>query len=94
MKFVMLALVVLLSGCCKNILPDPMPVPVKRPWPEIPEELKKSCPNLKIVPNTTQLSIVIDVVSDNYAEYYKCRALVDGWNKWYDKEKESYNTLK
>lgn len=71
----------LLSGCFGS-LPK---------WPDIPEGLDKPCPELKLVPKgTTELSDMLNVINDNYAEYHKCKAKIDLWNKWYQQQKKNY----
>lgn len=76
-----------LSGC---LLKDP--VPIKQVWPDVPKELLEACPDLKKVDQkTTKLSDIIDVVSDNYAQYYDCKAKIDDWITWYNGQKEIYN---
>lgn len=78
---------VLLTGC---LFKDP--VPVKQVWPDVPKDLLEACPNLKEVdPNVTKLSDIIDVVSDNYAQYYDCKAKVDDWIVWYNGQKKIYD---
>ena len=60
-KLLLILPVVFLTGC---LFKDP--VPVKQVWPDVPKELLEACPNLKLVdPNTSKLSDIIDVVSDN-----------------------------
>ena len=88
MKYLALLAPFLLSGCIFG----KDPVPVKQVWPDVPKELLDACPDLKQVdPNTTKLSDIIDVVSDNYATYYNCKAKVDDWIIWYNGQKEIYN---
>ena len=76
----------LLTGC--------LTVPVKQSFPEIPEELKVSCPDLNQVENTEKLSVVLDVVVKNYTEYHECRVKVDAWIEWYKTQKQIYESVK
>jgi len=77
--------IILLTGCLSA-------VPVKRNFPEIPEELKTACPNLKTVEEgTTQLSKVISVVSENYGSYHECKIKVDSWLEWYETQKTIFD---
>jgi len=70
-------------------------VPVKTVWPDIPEELKAACPDLKQVdPTTAKLSQVIDVVIDNYSQYHGCQDKVDFWMEWYQKQKKINEEIK
>lgn len=77
----------LLTGC--------LTTPVKRNFPEIPDELKVACPDLKEVDtNTTKLSEVISVVTVNYSEYHSCKVKVDAWIEWYKTQKEIFDSVK
>lgn len=82
-RILMIISVLLLTGC--SIF-----VPVKRSFPEVPEELTKSCPNLTLVPDTEKLSEVILVVVDNYTLHKECQLSVDAWNEWYAAQKKNF----
>jgi hypothetical protein len=61
-------------------------------FPKAPVELTETCPDLeKISPNTTKLSQVIEVVTDNYSQYHGCRSKVDGWIDWYNQQQKVYS---
>lgn len=85
MRLITCLLVVVISGCSL--------IPGKPEWPVAPETLTKPCPELKLVPQTEKLSVVIDTVVDNYALYHECQAKVDGWNEWYQKQKKIYEGI-
>lgn len=86
MKYVALLAPLLLTGC---LFKDP--VPVKQVWPDVPKELLEACPDLKQMdPDKNKLSDIINVVSDNYATYYDCKAKVDDWILWYNGQKKIY----
>jgi hypothetical protein len=86
MRFLILLAPILLTGCLFK-----QPVPVKQVWPDVPKELLEACPDLKNVePNSTKLSDIITVVSDNYATYYECKSKVDDWIVWYNGQKKIY----
>jgi len=90
MKRLALVLPFLLCGCLATT-----PVSVKQPWPEVPNELKEACPDLKKVDDsTTKLSEVLEVVTDNYAEYKECKLKVDNWIEWYNTQKKIYECVK
>lgn len=79
--------VVLLTGCLNT--------PVARHFPEVPEELKTACPSLEQVdPNTTKLSEVVRVVTDNYTQYHECRVRVDAWIEWYKTQRSIFEEVK
>ena len=83
----LLILTLLLAGCSTA-------VPVKRNFPEVPEELKTTCPELKeVADGTTKLSDVLIVVTDNYAEYKGCQIKVDLWNEWYKEQKKIFDEV-
>ncbi len=90
MAFAMILLVLLLiTGCAST------PVPVKRTFPAVPQELTELCPDLKTVPpETTKLSDVMTVVVDNYALYYQCGDKVELWNEWYRQQREIFESVK
>ncbi len=87
MKYIILLAPLLLTGC---LFKDP--VPVKQVWPDVPKELLEACPDLKQVdPDKNKLSDIINVVSDNYATYYDCKAKVDDWIVWYNGQKKIHD---
>jgi uncharacterized lipoprotein YajG len=78
----------LLTGCLGT-------APVKRNFPEVPQELMTACPDLKqIDKGTDKLSKVIEVVTDNYAQYHECRVKVDMWIDWYKTQKKIFDEVK
>lgn len=88
MKYAILLLPLFLTGCFKTI-------PVKMSFPDVPPELKVACPDLKAVPdNETQLSKVIEVVLQNYAQYEQCRNKVDAWIEWHKLQKQINESVK
>ena len=86
MKYSLLILPFLLAGC--------LATPVKRNFPEVPEELKVVCPDLQKVKQDAKLSDVISTVSTNYTQYHECRAKVDAWNEWYKNQKQVFDSVK
>lgn len=84
MKHTIIASLVLLLTACVS-------VPVERNFPAAPEEIKKQCPKLEEVPaDTTKLSEVLLVITNNYALYHECALKVDTWNEWYNKQKSIF----
>jgi hypothetical protein len=86
-RLLILLAIVSLVGCASS-------VPVKRTFPNVPEELKVACPDLKETQETTKLSEVITVVVDNYGQYHECRAKVDTWIEWYNAQKAIFESVK
>jgi hypothetical protein len=88
MKYVIVALVLCLSGCAGT-------VPVKMNFPQVPETLKETCPDLKTIPEgTTKLSEVVSVVSENYGQYQECKIKIDAWTEWYNTQKKIFEDVK
>lgn len=86
MKKMILVLSLLLSACTT--------VPVARKFPEVPTELNQSCPELKLVGDTTKLSEVVDTVVTNYGQYKECQVKVDSWIEWYKEQKSIFESVK
>jgi Na+-transporting methylmalonyl-CoA/oxaloacetate decarboxylase gamma subunit len=86
MKIFLFFLVLLLTAC--------MATPVKRTFPDVPEDLKTACPDLIIHQSTTKLSEVVSVVAANYDRYEECQIKVDTWNEWYKQQKEIFESVK
>lgn len=69
--------------------------PVKRTFPDVPQELLTACPSLEQVnPATTQLSEVVRVVTENYAQYHECRVKVETWIEWYRTQRSIFEEVK
>lgn len=86
-KLLVLIPLVLLTACSTV-------TPVQRKFPEVPSELKESCPDLKQTPQTEKLSEVLKVVVDNYGQYHECDAKVDMWIEWYTKQQKVFDSVK
>ena len=87
MRTLLLAAMIVLSGCSTTV-----PVTVK--FPEAPKELMSTCPDLKQTPPTSKLSDVLQVVTDNYSQYYECRVKLDSWIEWYQVNKIIFEGIK
>lgn len=87
-KLLIIIPLLLLTGCFHT-------TPVKRHFPEVPEEFKRACPDLEQVdPTTTKLSEVVRVVTDNYTQYHECRVKVDAWIEWYRTQRSIFEEIK
>lgn len=90
-KVAALLVVLFLSGC--SIFQKP--VPVKRTFPEVPQELTKMCMELmQIESNKTSITDMLKVVVHNYSLYYECSNRVEGWNDWYKEQKNIFDSVK
>ncbi|NBP02375.1 MAG: hypothetical protein EBU90_20110 [Proteobacteria bacterium] len=90
MKILSLIFVVFLTGCS---LLQPRVVMVDPPqWPEAGQTLKEPCKQLKELDPAKQLNItdILLIVVENYGNYHECSFKKDGWNKWYDQNKQMY----
>lgn len=86
-KLLLLVSVLLVSACSV--------VPVQRTMPEIPSELKEACPELQLVkPDETKLSAVVSTVTQNYGQYHECRAKTEMILRWYESQKDNFNSVK
>ena len=87
MRLALLVMPLLLAGC--------LATPVKRNFPEVPDDLRVACPALKEVDaNTTKLSDVVTVVSENYGTYQECKIHMDMWIEWYNTQKQIFDSVK
>lgn len=84
-KLLFCIIIALLTGCVNT--------PVKRTFPEVPKELMVSCPDLRQTDETTKLSEVIKVVTENYSQYHECRIVVDAWITWYTTQKQLFDSV-
>jgi uncharacterized lipoprotein YajG len=80
------AAVLMLTGCTAT--------PVKRTFPDLPPALTTACEAIDQVPNTKKLSVVLTVVTQNYAQYQECSIKVDTWRAWYDEQKKIFESVK
>jgi hypothetical protein len=82
----MLLPLVLLSGCAIHA------VPVTPKFPEAPATLLEKCAGLKEATEGMRLTEFTKTVVDNYILYHECSRKVEGWNEWYTKQKEIFET--
>lgn len=88
MKVYTILIAALLTGCSTT-------VPVVAKFPEAPKSLTENCPALKKIEGET-VSIVDlhKTVVENYTNYHECSVKVEGWNEWYVKQKEIFESIK
>ena len=87
MKYTLLLLPLLLTGCFKSI-------PVKMNFPDAPTEMKVACPELKQVKENAEMSDVLEVVASNYGTYHECKNKVDAWVEWHKQQKQISDNIK
>jgi hypothetical protein len=86
MKHLIIVAVLLITGCSS--------VPVAVKFPDVPRDMLETCPDLKLIPETTKLSEVLPTVVDNYGQYYTCKDTVDNWIDWYKSQKKIFDSIK
>jgi len=88
MKYFVICLALLLTGCFGT-------VPVKPKFPDAPKALTEKCENLKkIEGDKVAITEMLKVVVHNYTLYYECSTKVEGWNEWYEGQKKIYENVK
>ena len=86
---VLLAAALVLVGCTTTT------VPVKRTFPQAPEQLMVSAPELKpLPPDTQELSALIDNANENYHSYRTLRELFEAWKEWYVEQRDNFDSVK
>jgi hypothetical protein len=85
MKHLILISMILLTGCTT--------VPVKRTFPEAPQNLLEKCSNLQQIPNKAKLSEVAKVVSNNYTLYHECALKHETFIEWYKNQKKIFESV-
>ena len=88
MKYIILSLALLLSGCATKA------VPIVVKFPQAPATLLEKCPPLKTLPEDSKLSDVAKTVTQNYTLYYECVIKYDAWIDWYQQQKEIFDNVK
>jgi hypothetical protein len=86
MKQILLISLLMLAGCST-------PVPLTAKFPEAPEMLKQKCPPLQQVKEDAKLSELSTAITNNYTSYHECAVLVNGWNDWYNIQKNIYEKI-
>jgi hypothetical protein len=86
MKKLLPFILLTLSGCAT--------VPVERIFPEAPPELMEKCGNLQTIDKPQVVfSDFLKTVTVNYTQYYHCSKIVEGWQDWYTKQKQNFDSV-
>lgn len=86
MKYLIIALVLFLTGCIS--------VPVKHSFPQPPELLTATCTDLnKVTESEQKLSEFLKVVVENYALYHECATKHDLLTKWVTEQKAIHDAV-
>lgn len=88
MKFLILVASLLISGC--SIF-----APLKPKFPAATPELMKNCENLtQLQGDKVTITEMLKTVINNYTLYYECSTKVEGWQEWYNTQKQIYESAK
>jgi alpha-L-arabinofuranosidase len=88
MNKLIIIITLLFAGCSTT-------VPVVAKFPDAPNELKQTCPDLnKVDVDDHKLSSVLKTVTKNYEQYKECKIKVDSWNEWYIEQKKLFDSIK
>lgn len=69
-------------------------VPVKQKFPEVSNRLMTRCPQLETITNDqASLTDMLKVVVQNYTTYYQCAVVSDGWQEWYQIQKQIFEEV-
>lgn len=69
--------------------------PVKRKFPEVPQELQQKCEELKMITGEkVSITDMMKVIVENYRLHYECENKVEGWQEWYTEQKKIFDTVK
>jgi hypothetical protein len=69
-------------------------VPVKQNFPEVPSRLMTRCPQLEtITDDQASLTDMLKVIVQNYTTYYQCAVVSDGWQEWYQIQKQIFEEV-
>jgi len=86
MKYVLIMLVALLTGCSTT-------VPVVAKFPDVPKHLMVKCPNLTKLNDDSKLSDIAKTITINYTTYYECAVKNDAWIEWYEIQKRLFEGI-
>ena len=88
MKYLLILATLMFAGCSTT-------VPVRAKFPDAPGTIvSQQCPQLEKLSDDAKLSDVAKTVTINYTTYYECAVKLDAWIKWYDVQKNIYESVK
>ncbi len=88
MKYIILSLAFIMSGCATKV------VPIVVKFPQAPAALLEKCAPLNTLPEDSKLSDVAKTVTQNYTLYHECAIKQDAWIDWYQQQKEIFDNVK
>lgn len=88
MKYIVLVLVLFITGCASK------PVPVRMKFPEAPVTLLEPCPELKLLEKDAKLSDIAKTINENYTLYHECSIKNKAWTAWYQAHKKIFEEIK
>jgi hypothetical protein len=84
MKLLNILLLTTLVGCSTA-------VPVTAKFPEVPDRLLVTCPQLLKLEDDSKLSDISKTVTINYITYYECAVKHDAFVEWYKIQKDIFD---
>jgi len=66
-------------------------VPVTAKFPEVPDRLLVTCPQLSKLGDEAKLSDISKTVAINYTTYYECAVKHDAFIEWYKIQKDIFD---
>jgi len=69
-------------------------VPVTAKFPDAPEMLLTTCPQLGKINDDAKLSDIAKTITNNYTTYYECAVKNDSWIEWYKTQKNIFESVK
>lgn len=82
MRVAILLSIIAISGCTT--------VPVTVKFPEAPNALLETCPELVQLSPDAKLSDVARTVVENYTRYHQCSNKQESWIEWYNTQKKIF----
>ena len=88
MKKLIIVSLFLLSACANNV------APIMPKWPDAPADLQQPAQDLTpLPPEKRNLSHLISNSNDNYSQYYILKEKYEGWQNWYNNQKQIWQGL-
>lgn len=86
-KITTIAIILGLSACTTT-------VPVKRVFPEVPQQLMAPCEALTAIGKSeVTLSELMTTVTKNYTKYHSCAEAAGAWQQWYQEQRTIFDSV-
>ena len=88
-------MILMLGASCLTMLGCSTTVPLKMPFPEVPENLMEKSTNLKPLPEDKKtLADLIENANENFSAYYILKEKYDAWQEWYKMQRRIHESVK